>query len=68
MLSDFKRDISVQYGILDPARSLAVRTSFLLDKNGVVQHIEQGSEAIDPSGVGQACDYLEHKAAAAPKK
>lgn len=39
-----------------------MRTTYLIDKNGIVQHIEQGSEAIDPSGVGQACDYLEHKA------
>ncbi|MBI2816001.1 MAG: peroxiredoxin family protein [Acidobacteria bacterium] len=62
LLSDFKRTVSEQYGILDPAKSLAVRTTYLIDKNGIVQHIEQGSEAIDPSGVGQACDYLEHKA------
>ncbi len=63
LLSDFKRTVSEQYGILDSARSLAVRTTFLVDKEGVVQHVQQGSEAIDPSGVGQACDLLEHKAA-----
>jgi len=68
LLSDFKRTISEEYGILDSARSLAVRTTFVLDKNGVVQHIEQGQEAIDPSGAGQACDLLEHKAGAATKK
>ena len=61
LLSDFKRTVSQQYGILDEARSLAIRTTFLVDKQGIVQHIEQGSEAIDPSGVGQACDLLEHK-------
>jgi peroxiredoxin len=63
LLSDFKRTVSEEYGILDSAKSLAVRTTFLVDKQGIVQHVEQGTEAIDPSGTGQACDYLEHKAA-----
>lgn len=68
LLSDFKRTVSEQYGILDSAKSLAVRTSYVIDKNGVVQHIEQGAEAIDPSGVGQMCDMLEHKQSGGEKK
>lgn len=61
LLSDFKRSVSEQYGILDSAKSLAIRTTFLVDKQGIVQHIQQGSEAIDPSGVGAACDRLPKK-------
>ncbi|MBI2819631.1 MAG: peroxiredoxin family protein [Acidobacteria bacterium] len=55
LLSDFKRTVSKQYGILDEERDVAMRTTFVVDKSGVVQHIEQGSEAIDPSGVKQFC-------------
>ena len=55
LLSDFKRTVSKQYGILDEERDLAVRTTFVIDKSGIVQYIEQGSEAIDPSGVKQFC-------------
>ena len=55
LLSDFKRTISKQYGILDDQKDVAMRTTYVIDKNGVVQHIEQGSEAIDPTGVKQFC-------------
>jgi alkyl hydroperoxide reductase subunit AhpC len=55
LLSDFKRTVSKQYGILDDQRDVAMRTTFVIDKQGIVQYIEQGSEAIDPTGVKQFC-------------
>jgi len=33
----------------------------VIDKQGVIQHIEKGTDAIDPSGAHAACSVLEHK-------
>jgi len=64
LLSDFMRTVSKDYGILNDERGFANRTTFVIDKDGVIQHIDVGKDAIDPSGAGAACDVLEHKKAA----
>ncbi len=61
LLSDFKRDVSKQYGILNEERGFANRATFVIDKQGIIRHVEQGKEAIDPSGAHAACSVLEHK-------
>jgi alkyl hydroperoxide reductase subunit AhpC len=58
ILSDWKRDVSRKYGILDEENGVARRTTFVIDTNGVVQHVEQGREAIDPSGAVGVCQRL----------
>ena len=58
LLSDFNRTVSKQYGILNEEKNFALRTTYVVDKQGIVQHIEQGSEAIDPSGVKLVCSRL----------
>ena len=58
LLSDFKREVSKKYGILDEENGWARRTTFVVDKNGLIQHIEQGRGAIDPSGAHQVCARL----------
>ena len=55
LLSDFNREVSTRYGILDARRSFAVRTTYVVDKNGIVRFIDQGNEAIDPSGAALEC-------------
>ena len=42
MLSDFKREVSRQYGVLNEERFLANRSYFLIDREGVVRwaHVE----------------------------
>ncbi len=60
VLSDFKKAVSEQYGILDAEKGVALRTTYVVDKQGIVQHIEQGSEAIDPSGIKQVCSRLKN--------
>lgn len=54
LLSDFMRNVSKDYGILD-ARGFASRATFVVDKEGIIRHVEQGSSAIDPTGAYQAC-------------
>ena len=61
LLSDLSHKVSKEYGILDEARGFARRTTFVVDKQGIVRHIEQGSAAIDPSGAQKACSVLSSK-------
>jgi len=63
LLSDFKRTVSKDYGILNEEQGFANRATFVVDKNGVIQHVELGKTAIDPSGAGSACSLLEHRKA-----
>ena len=58
MLSDFQRKVSAQYGVLMPERGLANRTTFVIDKQGKIQHIDEGSAAVDITGAATACSRL----------
>ncbi len=58
LLSDFMRKVSALYGVLDEGRGVARRTTFVIDKEGRIQHVEEGAAAIDPSGAIQACSRL----------
>jgi len=61
LLSDFTRQVTTEYGILNPKFPVANRTTFVIDKDGIIQHIDKERDAIDPTGAGAACDLLEHK-------
>lgn len=61
LLSDLNRAVSKKYGILDEERGVARRTTFVIDKEGIIRHIEQGATAIDPSGARNACSLLAGK-------
>jgi peroxiredoxin len=58
MLSDFQRKVSAQYGVLMPDRGVANRTTFVIDKEGKIQHIDEGTAAVDVSGAAMACSRL----------
>ena len=58
LLSDFMRKVSADYGILMPDRGIANRATFVVDIDGKIQYIEEGSSAIDISGAAQACSRL----------
>lgn len=63
LLSDFnKREVSAAYGVLISAAGVANRATFVVDKEGKIQHIEEGSGAVDPTGAETACSRLHHKA------
>ena len=63
LLSDFKREVSKEYGIFNEQQGFANRTTFVVDKEGIIQHIDKDRDAIDPTGAGAACSLLEHKKA-----
>ena len=43
------------YGVLSFTHLFANRVTFVIDKDGIIRHIDEGSDAIDPSGAVQAC-------------
>jgi peroxiredoxin len=55
ILSDESKAVSKQYGVLIPLIRLAKRTTFLIDKNGIVTAIQKGGDAADPSSALNAC-------------
>lgn len=58
LLSDFKREVSAAYGVLNEEGGYANRVTFVVDKEGVIRHIEEGRSAIDPAGALSACKSL----------
>ncbi len=55
LLSDWHRRVSRAYGILDEERGFARRATFVLDKNGVIRHVEQGRAALEIAGAKDVC-------------
>ena len=61
LLSDWNRTVVRDYGILDEKSGYAARATFVVDKAGIIRHIEQGKTAIDPTGAYQACSIFSKK-------
>jgi peroxiredoxin len=59
MLSDFAtRGVAKEYGVLMPDRGVANRATFVVDKEGKIQFIEEGTAAVDITGAATACSRL----------
>jgi peroxiredoxin len=62
LLSDFsKRKVAHDYGVLIQDLGIANRATFVIDKEGKIQYIEEGKTAVDSSGAEAACSRLHHK-------
>jgi peroxiredoxin len=61
LLSDWKRTTVKDYGLFNETSGYAARATFVIDKEGIIQKIEEGNTAIDPTGAYQACNVLEKK-------
>jgi peroxiredoxin len=59
--SDFQRKVTAAYGVLNPASGTASRTTFVVDSSGVIQHIEEGQDALKTDGTVTACSRLHGK-------
>ena len=64
LLSDFKRTVVKDYGVFNEEQGFGNRATFVIDKEGVIQHIDEGNVAVDPSTAVEACNVLSHKKAA----
>ena len=63
LLSDFKRTVVKDYGVFNEEGGYGNRATFVIDKEGIIQHIKEGVEAIDPTSAEDACNILTHKKA-----
>jgi alkyl hydroperoxide reductase subunit AhpC len=55
------RKVSKEYGILNEDMQVARRATFVVDGAGIIQHIEQGNSAIDPTGAHTVCARIAKK-------
>ena len=59
LLSDFvRRQVVKDYGIFMEQFGVGTRATFVIDKEGIIRHVEQGRTAIDPTGAYQACSIF----------
>ena len=58
ILSDARRDISRAYGVFDEQAAIARRTTFVIDRQGVVQKVFMAQEALDPNSALEVCALL----------
>jgi peroxiredoxin len=65
LLSDFaKRQVAAAYGVLitqGGGEGMANRATFVVNKEGKITYIQEGSSAIDPTGAADACSRAAHK-------
>ncbi len=55
LLSDTHKTVTREYGVLMPVIHWAQRVTFVIDKEGIIRHIDEGSAALDPAGALAAC-------------
>ncbi len=55
LLSDTDKKVAKAYGVLNFTRLFANRVTFVIDRDGIIRHIDEGSDAIDPAGARQSC-------------
>jgi len=61
LLSDWKRQTTKDYGLYNEVSGYGSRATVVVDRDGIIQHVEQGRTAIDPTGAYQVCDLLQKK-------
>lgn len=59
LLSDTSGAASKAFGVLNE-RNMANRTTFVIDKQGVVEEVISGQDAIAIDGAATACSRLQH--------
>ncbi len=55
LLSDFHRQVSRLYGVLNEERNFSFRVTFVIDKEGIIRRIDSGRDALDITGVKETC-------------
>ncbi len=58
LLSDFKREVSRAYGVLNEEGGYSNRATFTIDKEGRIRAIELGNSAINVAGAVGSCEAL----------
>lgn len=63
LLSDIKHSVVKDYGLFNEEGGYGNRATFVIDKDGIIQHIDEGNVAIDITGAADTCNILSHKKA-----
>ena len=63
LLSDWKRQVVRDYGVYNEQSGYGVRATFVVDKEGIIRHVEEGNTAIDATGAYEACNLFMKKKA-----
>jgi peroxiredoxin len=63
LLSDIKHTVVKDYGLFNEEGGYGNRATFVIDKDGIIQHIDEGNVAIDVTGAADTCNILSHKKA-----
>ena len=67
VLQDYLRDLYKSFGTTldnfhdESQYRLPMPSRYVIDKEGIIRHIEEGNTAVDPSGAYDACSILDHK-------
>ena len=61
ILSDFKRTVVKDYGVFIEEQGFGNRATFVIDKEGIIRHIEEGNTAVDPTGAYNVCNLFDKK-------
>ena len=61
LLSDHDGAVAEKYGVLIKDRRIANRATFVIDPDGKIVEIVEGSAAIDPTGAETACSRVRKK-------
>lgn len=67
LLSDMNKKVLTAYGIMKPydvqgdKYEWAERTTIVVDKEGKIQHVEQGGSAVDPNSAISVCTGIHDK-------
>ena len=70
LLSDMNKKMLTSYGILktyerkDDTYQWALRANIVIDKDGIIRHIEGGDSAVDPNTAVSVCTDLHRKQSA----
>ena len=70
LLSDMNRKMLTDYGILKKydvkgdSYEWALRANIVIDKDGIIRHIEGGDSAVDPNTAVSVCTDLHRKQSA----
>jgi len=68
LLSDWDRSVTKLYGLYNETGGYGKRATFVVDKEGKIQHMVLDNLAIDPTSTLEACSIMEKKLVVAPPK
>ena len=61
LLSDTTKQVTMSYGVLHRLIRKASRTTFVVDREGIIRQVHSGGEAMDPSSSVTACQRIKGK-------